>query len=55
VACLGNPIFLVGVRIEMCLFHYNHLKDVENTKFIQGLLTSSLCMGGLANLGSQVI
>jgi hypothetical protein len=37
VACLGNPIFLVGVRMVACLFHATHLKEVGNPKFIQNI------------------
>jgi hypothetical protein len=37
VACLGNPIFLVGVKMVTHLFHATHLKEVGNPKLIQNI------------------
>jgi hypothetical protein len=55
VACLGNPTFLVGVRMVSFIPCHSSQGSGKPQNFIQGLLTSSLCMGGLANLGLQVI
>jgi len=51
---IGNHIFLVGVRMVARLFHSTHLKEVLDAKFVQAILTSSLCMCGLASLSLQV-
>jgi len=58
-ACLNNPMFLVGERMvaqKYSMPHATCLMEVGNPKFFQCLLiSSSLCMNGLANLGLQVI